>query len=284
MPLDGASGGILIVWKCNLFSTTTLYHNNYAISLEFCSAHNNTKWTLTCIYTPGTPEGKILFLEWFKNNPINNEDNHIILGDFNLIRKIEDRNKPGGDISNMFRFNAAISQLGINEIALQGRRYTWSNKQPNPLLEKLVFTFANWAISYPNTTVHAMEMIPFDHCPYVINISTTIPKSNVFIFEHYWLKDSDFQQVLSQSWSNPSEHSDSAKLLTAKFKTLRKNIKAWQSSIRNLKKTVTNVREVLLLLEVMSETRDLSLEEWNFKKILEDHLLNLLENQRIYWR
>jgi hypothetical protein len=42
----------------------------------------------------------------------------LVLGDFNLIRKLEDRNKPGADLSNMFKFNDAISHLEINEIAL----------------------------------------------------------------------------------------------------------------------------------------------------------------------
>lgn len=31
-------------------------------------------------------------------------------------------------------FNDAISALGLNEIVLQGRKFTWSNMQPNPLL------------------------------------------------------------------------------------------------------------------------------------------------------
>jgi len=42
----------------------------------------------------------------------------MVLGDFNLIRKPEDRNKPGGDLSEMFRFNSAISALGINGVVL----------------------------------------------------------------------------------------------------------------------------------------------------------------------
>jgi hypothetical protein len=54
----------------------------------------------------------------------------IVLGDFNLIRKLEDKNKPGGDLAEIFRFNATISQLGINEIVLEERKYTWSNMQP----------------------------------------------------------------------------------------------------------------------------------------------------------
>jgi hypothetical protein len=34
----------------------------------------------------------------------------------------------------------------------------------------------------------------------------------------------------------------------------------------------------------MSEYRDLSLSEWNFHKILEKHLLELLDKQRTYWK
>lgn len=67
---------------------------------------------------PYTYEGKGAFLDWFQNMQINPETDWMVLGDFNLIRKIEDRNKPGGDIAEMFRFNAAISQLGVNEIVL----------------------------------------------------------------------------------------------------------------------------------------------------------------------
>jgi hypothetical protein len=67
---------------------------------------------------------------------MNPEANLLLLGD-NLIRKLEDRNKLGGDIGEMFRFNEALSQLGVNEIRLRGRKYTWSNMQPSPLLQKL---------------------------------------------------------------------------------------------------------------------------------------------------
>jgi hypothetical protein len=51
----------------------------------------------------------------------------LILGDFNLIRRLENRNK-GGDIMEMFIFNEAISTLGLNEIVLQGRKFISSNK------------------------------------------------------------------------------------------------------------------------------------------------------------
>ena len=54
--------------------------------------------------------------------------------------------------------------------------------------------------------------------------------------------------------------------------------------MQNLKTIINNTRYVINLLEVINEHRDLSLDEWNFKIILEKHLLKLLENQRIYSR
>jgi len=79
--------------------------------------------------------------------------------------------------------------LGLNEIVLQGRKFTWSNMQQPPLLEKLdwVFTSNSWGISYPTTSVRALDMIPSDHCPCVVHISTSIPRNSVFKFENFGL-------------------------------------------------------------------------------------------------
>ena len=52
----------------------------------------------------------------------------LIVGDFNLIRRPEDRNREGGDVQEMFLFNEAISSLGLVKIPLHGRKYTWTNK------------------------------------------------------------------------------------------------------------------------------------------------------------
>ena len=61
--------------------------------------------------------------------------NWLVIGDFNLIRRPEDRNKEGADVQEMFLFNDAISTLGLVEIPLLGRQFTWSNKQTEPLLQ-----------------------------------------------------------------------------------------------------------------------------------------------------
>jgi hypothetical protein len=109
-------------------------------------------------------------------------------------------------------------------------------------------------------------MVPSDHCPCIVSISTQIPKNKIFRFENFWLKHPDFQNVLSQCWNEPVSDSDKAKVLTAKLKKLRKRLREWQASMINLKTLIANVRVIILFLEILADHRDLGLHEWNFKK------------------
>jgi hypothetical protein len=64
-------------------------------------------------------------------------ENWILLGDFNFRHSPDNRNKEGGNINDMFLFNEIIGLLGLLELPLKGRSYTWSNMQRAPLLEQL---------------------------------------------------------------------------------------------------------------------------------------------------
>ena len=107
----------------------------------------------------------------------------LIVGDFNLCRSPDDRNKPGGNHLDMYLFNEAISSLGLVELPLKGRHFTWSNKQPSPLLERLdwFFTSISWTLTYPNTYASLLSMEISDHVPCVITISTHIPWKSIFV-------------------------------------------------------------------------------------------------------
>lgn len=127
----------------------------------------------------------------------------IIVHDFNLCRSPEDRNQPGGDHQEMYLFNEAISKLGLVDIPLKGRRYTWTNKHLSPLLERLdwFLTSPSWTLSYPNTFAYPLTMETSDHVPCAISVPTKIPKGSVFRFENHWLEHSDFLSVVQQHWT-----------------------------------------------------------------------------------
>jgi len=118
-----------------------------------------------------------------------------------------------------------------------------------------------------------------DHCSLVISISTDLAKPHTFRFENFWVLRQGFQSIVTDNWSLHAPHVDKAQNISRKFKNLRAALKVWSSSFSNLKLTIEN-----LSLTILEEYRDLSLEEWNFRDILREKLLSLLEQQRIYWK
>lgn len=52
----------------------------------------------------------------------------------------------------------------------------------------------------------------------------------------------------------------------------------------NLKENITNVKLVISFLELLEESRGLSIQEWNFREILCEKLRSLLRQQKIYWK
>lgn len=119
LPSTGASGGCIIIWKSSKFQGVLDFTNEYNISVKLQSL---------LIDIPCEPERKPAFLEWFENIEMAEDCNWLVMGDFNLIRSPDDRNRPGGNTSEMLAFNNAISALGLIELPLKGRKYTWSKK------------------------------------------------------------------------------------------------------------------------------------------------------------
>lgn len=196
---------MLSVWKGAVFEGVEVFRNSFALSVEFSSCHDNSCWILTNIYGPCDAEGKRSFLDWFGNVRMPNDVCWLVVGDFNLLRKPEDRNRPGGNISEMLLFNNAISSLGLTKIPLNGRNFTWTNKQHPPLLERLdwFFTSGAWAIACPYTAAKALVMKTSDHWPYVIEIKTNIPKSKIFRFENFWMEHESFLPLVAACWNGP---------------------------------------------------------------------------------
>lgn len=176
-PSVGASGGILVTWKSSAFWGNLVFNNNFAMSVEFTSKLNNESWILTAVYAPCTPAGKREFLNWFRDIDMPDGVDWLVVGDFNLMRKPEDRNREGADLNEIFLFNEAISRLDLIELPLHGRHFTWTNKQFPPLLERLdwFFTSNSWTSKFPDTVVKTLVMETSDHWPCVIDIATAIP-------------------------------------------------------------------------------------------------------------
>ena len=158
--------------------------------------------------------------------------------------------------------------------------------QDSPLLEQLdwFFTSLNWATVYPATFVEPQGKPVSDHTPCVVSIQTKIPASKIFRFENYWVAHEGFLDMVKNSWSKPTFKKNSASNLNAKLKRLRYDIKHWSKNISKLTICIDNSNKALMEIDKLEEARPLSTPEKNFRKILKDHLIQLLGFQQQYWR
>lgn len=207
----------------------------------------------------------------------------LLVGDFNLYRSPTDRNRPGEDIDQMLLFNDAISALGLVELPLKGRRFTWTNKQTPPFLECLdwFFTSTCWTLTYPSSFVYPLVIETSDHVPCVVIIDTTIPKHSIFRFENYWMEHQDFFSVVQNGWMAPSHIVDLARIITAKFKNLRSVLKVWQRGLSNLKVVIQNVKLTLSLILLVEELEILPSQGGTSSFFLSR---NFLHQQHLYWK
>jgi hypothetical protein len=147
-----------------------------------------------------------------------------------------------------------------------------------PFLKDLDWFFASvsWVATYPGSKVTTLSRDISDHHPYLVSISTNIPKVKIFRFENFWMLHDEFSNVLKHGWSQPSFQSHAAKVLTTKLKKLRQVFREWQANLSSLAKTIENNKLALRFIDILEEFRDLSLVEWNFRQVLKENFKKLL--------
>lgn len=158
---------------------------------------------------------------------IDDDDLWLLLGDFNFYRSAHNRNKPGGNFNDTMVFNNIISHLGLIELPIKGRSYTWSNMQDSPLLEQVdwFFTSVAWTNQFPNSLVLPLARITSDHLPCKVQIGTCIPRANIFRFENWWFKHPGCLEQVTHAWAPTTRSSNITQVISAKFKLLKRILK-----------------------------------------------------------
>jgi exonuclease III len=126
-PSAGASGGILVAWNSKFFSANTVDIQPFAVHIQVTSVHNLETWQLITVYGPTREPERTYFVSWLYSLNLEEDDQLLLLGDFNFYRTTANKNKAGGNANDMLLFNDVIHTLGLVELPLKGRSYTWSN-------------------------------------------------------------------------------------------------------------------------------------------------------------
>jgi hypothetical protein len=86
---------------------------------------------------------------------------------FNVTLNVHDRNNPGDHWRNTQRFAEIVNTMGLHDLRLQGRRYTWSSTRDEPRFAGLDQFLLSTAMTrlFPNATQVALPNTSSDNCP-----------------------------------------------------------------------------------------------------------------------
>ena len=113
------------------------------------------KVTLVSVYGPPHDDNKEEFLIELSQICTNQSYPALIGGDFNILRFSSEKNKKIIDNKYSDRFNHIINTYELRELGLLGGKFTWSNNQQRPTLEKLDRVLMNddWEKLFPLTSL-----------------------------------------------------------------------------------------------------------------------------------
>jgi hypothetical protein len=106
-------------------------------------------------------------------------------GDFNMLRYVHEKSNVSDYTIWMDMFNSFIIDTALTEIIRWGTRFTWINKQANPIGSILdrVFISKEWEQKFPKVKVSILTRVGSNYCPLLLDDDAKLdqPKMGVYI-------------------------------------------------------------------------------------------------------
>ena len=244
---------------------------------------------LYTVYGPSQYQNKQTFLAELANTCSKESLPYLIGGDFNIMRRPEDKSSGVFDFKWPNLFNTVIESLDLKEIiVMSGRQFTWAGPGDNPIFEKLdrVLVSTDWEDKFPLSTVEPRDRDISDHTPLILNTGASTHHSvqRPFKFERGWLIRDGFYDMVVSVWQSETSGRTPLERWQNKIRRLRQHLRGWaKHTAGTYRKEKKKLLALLEELDKKAEITSLSDQEVNFKHYLKERLVLLLREEEIKW-
>ena len=288
LPPHGRSGGILAGFDNMSFCIQNVVTGDYCVKFQIKTKSDGFLWSFVVVYGAAQEVQKPEFLAELVRICENETLPLLVGGDFNIIRRQEEKNNANFNARWPFIFNAIIESLSLRELELSGRQYTWASRRDTPTYEKLDRFLASvpWEQKYPLVTVHAMTRSGSDHTPLIIDsgIEAHVRNKSAFSFELSWLRKEGFYDMICREWMSVTSGESPVERWQNKIRHLRQYLRGWAKNMSGEYKKLKNKLCLLIdELDIKAETSPLSVAENAAKKEADAYLAQLRRDEESKW-
>lgn len=285
-PANGTIGGMLIAWRESRFQQDSSITGQYCLTVQLYDRMLDQKIKCTMVYGPTNAASRGDFFQELTNMKPTDNTPWIINGDFNITLEQADKNQSTQDWRWPLAFSDLISNLELQNIRMEGRKFTWSNYRDNPTMAKLdrFFLSNDWSQKFPNTRQKTLPNTSSDHCPIMIEAITSFKKFRIFRFENFWLQVQGFKTMVQERWQQ-SEIATTPMQLHNKLQDIEKTVATWaKNRTGSIKQQNEICRQFINWTEEANETRRLTDLEKRTKAIIKHRFTQLAEWEEEMWK
>lgn len=233
IPAQGRSGGM---GKDDILEIEGWNKGSYYIEVSIQDRINNFRWRLA-VYGPANHKWSADFIQELAECCQSSRLPIALHGDFNLIRSMEDKSNNQGDLRLIKLFNEFIKDQQLREIMRSGPRFTWTNKQEEPIMSNLdrVLDSIDWEQQF--RFLQTLTRLGSDHCPLILDdVASMKRQMRIFRFEKQWNKREGFKDLIEDKWGVGSQKVPATAYSVRKWHTitssLRQFLKGWGGNIK----------------------------------------------------
>ncbi|KAK1697110.1 hypothetical protein QYE76_013807 [Lolium multiflorum] len=282
---------MLVGCRDSMFEVGAISKGQFFISVQLLHRPSKHIFEAIGIYGPADHGRSRLFLEELSAKITASTRPLLIGGDFNLIRSAADKNNSNLNWALIDRFNEYIASWALQEIPRTGARFTWSNKQINPVRSTLdrVFISQSFESLFPLCSLAAETSLGSDHTPLVFDSRDEAPpRSSRFFFETGWFARADFLPLLQSTWDGFQATAGGRDILDWWIHMsggLRQYLKGWSRNLgRQGRLEKTSLLAQIEALDRQADSSGIDDEAWALRYHLEEGLLQLYRQEKEYWR
>ncbi|KAL7598934.1 hypothetical protein Lser_V15G26688 [Lactuca serriola] len=231
MKSEGRSGGLLSMWDSQKYTVVeTLKSRHFIITIGNWSGIT-VSTIFSNIYGPHFPREKKKLWDDLLKIKMEKMGVWIVLGDFNTVRRQDERYNSQFYNSSAYWFNRFRGEAQLHEPRMGGHQYTYFCQTEVKMSKLDRFLICPTLLNYfPATTVTALPREILDHCPILLRTTTEADFGKTpFRFFNSWMNRDGYDEVVSRAWSSFVGYGAPDAYLAAKLKNLKNELKKWRA-------------------------------------------------------
>lgn len=248
---NGASGGVLTMWDKKTF------HYEYVVE-DFNFLVVVGKWVgvpglegLVNVYGPRDVRERKETWRRLEFLVLKEEVKWCIFGDFNEVRKLEERANSITNVRGAAEFNDFIRRSSLLEVPMNGRKFTRVNDDGLKFSKLDRFLITNeFGLAWNNLGVKTLERKWSDHLPIMLYEDRADFGAKSFKFFNWWIKEEGVEDLVKEVWGKEVKSIRPDCIFRDKLKNVKGAFTVWaKQRFGKMEEALTQAKEETLKME-----------------------------------